>query len=113
MAKDPKADKLILEMAVEKIKVVQEINKKLPDKSDGENSFNAPDSFVNAMPTDILLEMAKDPDAGENILEVAMERLKEELQDKSIESHVKPEIQTNISDMPLEMILEMAKDPEA
>jgi len=111
MAKDPKADKLIIEMAVEKIKDVQELNKN--DKDNDFLRFNAPDTFVKAMPTEILLEMAKDADAGGNILEVAKERLEEELKEKNIETHIKPNIQANISEMPLEIILEMAKAPEA
>jgi len=114
MAKDPKADKLILEMAVDKIKEVQELNDNLANENDGEVGFNTPTSFVNAMPTEILLEMAKDPDAGDNILKVAVERLKEELQEESGQSDEEDvKDATPDIDIPLEIILEMAKDPKA
>ena len=83
MAKDPEVGEPILEMAMEKIKNI------LEEKEDGsvskQVSSEASDSLPKALPMQILLEMAKDPEAKEYILKLAMKRLKE-LQELYMES---------------------------
>jgi len=120
MAKHPKADGHILEMAVEKIKGVQELNGQGEDEpyvyASEPSSIDVPESLAGALPMEILLEMAKDPEAKEQILEMAMQRLKE-LQELNLETEeelvaLEP-IAVDMSELPIEIILEMAKDTKA
>jgi len=104
VAKDPKAEEPVLEMAVEKIQEVLDINRNTHERDQSLNGVK--DELAEAIPMEVLLDMAKDPDVSEPLLEIAMERLKELKQDQL-------EIQKSISDMPLDVILEMAKDAEA
>eukprot|EP00091_Calanus_sinicus_P010714 TRINITY_DN24710_c0_g1_i1.p1 TRINITY_DN24710_c0_g1~~TRINITY_DN24710_c0_g1_i1.p1 ORF type:complete len:160 (+),score=52.93 TRINITY_DN24710_c0_g1_i1:440-919(+) len=95
MAKDPGADLPILEMAVEKIKEVQEAK-------DEDVSIIDPviEKEVTSMPIEIVLEMAQDPEAKEEVLNIAVIKLEEAIEEK-------------MSELPLEDVLEMAKDPNA
>merc|ERR1711892_1479014 len=120
MAKHPKADGHILEMAVEKIKGVQELNGQGEYKpyvyASEPSSIDVPESLAGALPMEILLEMAKDPEAKEQILDMAMERLKE-LPEPNLETEeelvaLEP-IAVDMSELPIEIILEMAKDAKA
>merc|ERR1712106_283020 len=111
MAKDPNAEEIILEMAVGKIKEVQELNGQIEDEVVSE-----PDNLesISELPLEIVLEMAKEPEAEGPILEMAVEKIKEvlELNGKS-EDNIEPDDKVSISALPIEMVLEMAKDTNA
>merc|ERR1712106_117469 len=116
MAKNPKAEETILEMAVEKIKEVRELNGKSEDHSEPDDKVS-----ISALPLEMVLEMAKDTNAEENILEMAVEKIQErrekikeikELNGQSEDINEADDL-VSISELPLEMVLEMAKDPNA
>merc|ERR1712106_1200085 len=111
MAKDPNAEEIILEMAVGKIKEVQELNGQIEDEVVSE-----PDNLesISELPLEIVLEMAKEPEAEGPILEMAVEKIKEvlELNGKS-EDNIELDDKVSLSELPLEMVLEMAKNTNA
>merc|ERR1712106_30142 len=111
MAKDPNAEEIILEMAVEKIKEVQELNGQIEDEvvSEPDNQES-----ISELPLEIVLEMAKEPKAEGPILEMAVEKIKEVLKlNGKIEDDSEPDDKVSLSELPLEMVLEMAKDTNA
>merc|ERR1712128_208557 len=104
------------EMAVEKIKEVRELNGKSEDHSEADDKVS-----ISALPLEMVLEMAKDTNAEENILEMAVEKIQErrekikeikELNGQSEDTNEADDL-VSISELPLEMVLEMAKDPNA
>merc|ERR1711874_733422 len=75
MAKDPEVEVPILEIAIEKIKDMQ-------DLTDNESSLNDPVIEKKAMglPTEVLLEIAKNPEAKEEMLDAVVVRLEEAIE---------------------------------
>merc|ERR1711892_1194272 len=103
-------------MAVEKIKEVIELNGNSEDHSKPDDKVS-----ISALPLEMVLEMAKDTNAEENILEMAVEKIEEkrekikEIQELNGHSEGADETDdlVSISELPLEMVLEMAKNPKA
>jgi len=110
MAKDPEVSKPILEIAMDRLKELQNNNTD-SDKEDIELETPSQTQL------EVILDMAKDPDAGESILEMAMEKINDVLEEKEADS-VSKEVSNDAQDslpksLPMQILLEMAKDPEA
>ena len=111
-AKDPKADDHILEMAVKKIKEAQGL--KTEDAAYTHENDADIQSLAKELPMEILLEMVKEPETKNSILEVAVERLEEVIEEAQLETdNVDEGVLENMAELPLDTILDMAKDPEA
>merc|ERR1711874_886558 len=68
---------------------------------------------LDEMPLETILEMVKDPEAKDEILEVAAERLEEIIEQTPAADTLDNSEVTTISKLPIEKIIDMAKDPNA
>ena len=107
MAKDPEAKEEILQVAVDRLeKVIEDI----PVEKGAADAIE--EAEISELPLEMILDMAKTSEATVQVLEMAVEKIKEvQKQNELIDSE--PIIESLGKTLPMEILLEMAKDPEA
>jgi len=105
MAKDPEAKDEILETAVERLEDALDQTPAIDN-----TIASAEIAEMSKLPLETIIDMAKEPEANEVVLEMAVKKIKEAQQENEISEYAPPSESLGKT-LPMEILLEMAKDP--